>query len=568
MSQHPEIKKMKSTIYERVRKTVEKAKDEKEKLSEYSFLWINNRREFLEYFLKEGKQLSGKGKKSGEVKINSSSKKELSLAEFKEQIDYFENLNSEVKKIAGTKILDSWFQVDVNPLKLTILTNIKQWSYLFKKHLLDHVTNSLEELDCFIEKADVVLITQLHPGDYNSLVRVMATLKDMKDRQKRTDQMFGPLEEVIAVLRNYGLVIPEKVCGWLETLPEKWANTKRSSVFARQGVSPLQGVERNKLKAKLETFGRTIKDFRTKFVQEPFFSFGCENPYELLSKAHLQISELEDSVRCISGESLLFDVQVPRFEVVQRCRTEIKQVKHLTDLCCLVNLSFEEWKATLWKNIDVENMDSETKKFAKHIKSLDKDMKDWDLFKRLETTIKNMLTCLRAIGELQNTAIRERHWQQLVAQTRVQFVMTEETRMADLVKLNLHKFEDEVHNLVDKSCKEMQMEKMISGLEATWADMRFQHETHARTGSTLLKASEDLIETLEENQVQLQGMINSKYIAFFYTEISGWQRVLCTVDTIITLWFEVQRRWSHLESIFVGSEDIRSVNTESSQRFQ
>ena len=140
--------------------------------------------------------------------------------------------------------------------------------------------------------------------------------------------------------------------------------------------------------------------------------------------------------------------------------------------------------------------------------------------------------------------------------------------MADLVKLNLHKFEDEVHNLVDKSCKEMQMEKMISGLEATWADMRFQHETHARTGSTLLKASEDLIETLEENQVQLQGMINSKYIAFFYTEISGWQRVLCTVDTIITLWFEVQRRWSHLESIFVGSEDIRSVNTESSQRFQ
>ena len=166
---------MKSTIYERVRKTVEKAKDEKEKLSEYSFLWINNRREFLEYFLKEGKQLSAKEKKSGEIKRNSLSKKELALAEFKEQIDYFENLNSEVKKIAGTKILNSWFRVDLNPLKLTILTNIKQWSYLFKKHLLDHVTNSLEELDCFIERADVVLITQLHPGDYNSLVRVMVS---------------------------------------------------------------------------------------------------------------------------------------------------------------------------------------------------------------------------------------------------------------------------------------------------------------------------------------------------------------------------------------------------------
>ena len=90
---------MKSTIYERVRKTVEKANDEKEKLSEYSFLWVNNRREFLEYFLEEGKQLSAKEKKSEEVKRNSLSKKDLALAEFKEQIDYFENLNSEVKKI-------------------------------------------------------------------------------------------------------------------------------------------------------------------------------------------------------------------------------------------------------------------------------------------------------------------------------------------------------------------------------------------------------------------------------------------------------------------------------------
>ena len=35
-------------------------------------------------------------------------------------------------------------------------------------------------------------------------------------------------------------------------------------------------------------------------------------------------------------------------------------------------------------------------------------------FTGLETTVKNMLTSLRAVGELQNAAIRERHWEQLV----------------------------------------------------------------------------------------------------------------------------------------------------------
>jgi hypothetical protein len=37
----------------------------------------------------------------------------------------------------------------------------------------------------------------------------------------------------------------------------------------------------------------------------------------------------------------------------------------------------------------------------------------------VESMIKNILTALRAVTELQNPAIRERHWQQLMAATKV-----------------------------------------------------------------------------------------------------------------------------------------------------
>ena len=194
-------------------------------------------------------------------------------------------------------------------------------------------------------------------------------------------------------------------------------------------------------------------------------------------------------------------------------------------------------------------------------------MRTWDAFNGLEVTVKNMLTSLRAVGELQNPAIRDRHWQQLVTATRVQFMMSEETSLADLLNLNLHNFEDEVHNIVDKAIKEMAMERMLKELEVIWSSMEFQHETHARTGYTLLRTSEELIETLEENQVQLQNMMTSKYIGFFLEEISTWQKRLSVVDTVISLWFDVQRTWSHLESIFIGSEDIRKQLPVDSQRF-
>ena len=61
--------------------------------------------------------------------------------------------------------------------------------------------------------------------------------------------------------------------------------------------------------------------------------------------------------------------------------------------------------------------------------------------------------------------------------------------------------------------------------------------------------------------------MTSKYIAYFLEEVSSWQTKLSTADSVISIWFEVQRTWSHLESIFIGSEDIRKQLPEDSKRF-
>ena len=81
--------------------------------------------------------------------------------------------------------------------------------------------------------------------------------------------------------------------------------------------------------------------------------------------------------------------------------------------------SIDEWKTTLWADINVENMEMECKRFVKEIRMLDKEMRAWDAFAGLDSTVKNMVTSLRAVGELQNPAIRERHWQQLMQATKV-----------------------------------------------------------------------------------------------------------------------------------------------------
>lgn len=63
-------------------------------------------------------------------------------------------------------------------------------------------------------------------------------------------------------------------------------------------------------------------------------------------------------------------------------------------------------------------------------------------------------------------------------------------------------------------------------------------------------------------------MLDSKYVAYFLDEVTDWQQKLNNADATINAWFRVQRAWMHLESIFIGSEDIRSQLPEESKRFE
>lgn len=135
------------------------------------------------------------------------------------------------------------------------------------------------------------------------------------------------------------------------------------------------------------------------------------------------------------------------------------------------------------------------------------------------------------------------------------------------MNLRLHEYEEDVKNIVDKSIKEMGMERVLQDLEITWSSMEFVCEKHKRTNLGLLRATEDLIEKLEENQIQIQNLLGSKYITFFYDKIFEWQSLLLCADQVINAWFEVQRKWLYLESIFIGSEDIRAQLPDDSNRF-
>ncbi len=135
------------------------------------------RAEFMHYFLTYGRQLTQEELDSLEEDEKSVKKQYPSLDQFREQIDYYEGIHDQLKNLETTRTFHTWFRADVRPFRLALLSNIKRWSYAFKRHLTDHVVTSLAELNDFIDKADEGLMTQVAEGDYDGLIKVMEFLQ-------------------------------------------------------------------------------------------------------------------------------------------------------------------------------------------------------------------------------------------------------------------------------------------------------------------------------------------------------------------------------------------------------
>ena len=113
ISRHREFKRMTEQVMDRVRSVMNLSNKHKGMYTEYSYLWMESRVEFMHYFLAYGRQLTQEELEQLEEDDKAVKRQYPTLAQFREQIDYYEGLHEQLKSIEVTKIFHSWFRVDI-----------------------------------------------------------------------------------------------------------------------------------------------------------------------------------------------------------------------------------------------------------------------------------------------------------------------------------------------------------------------------------------------------------------------------------------------------------------------
>lgn len=93
--------------------------------------------------------------------------------------------------------------------------------------------------------------------------------------------------------------------------------------------------------------------------------------------------------------------------------------QQLWDFVRVIESCIVDWHATPWQRIDTDDVEHECKKFTRDLRTLDKCIRDWAPYVYIVAVLRELVASLRAVTELQNPAITERHWLELMQLAKV-----------------------------------------------------------------------------------------------------------------------------------------------------
>ena len=175
----------------------------------------------------------------------------------------------------------------------------------------------------------------------------------------------------------------------------------------------------------------------------------------------------------------------------------------------------------------------------------------------LRERVESIKKLMPLITDLRNPAMRERHWKSLMEDVGKTFDPHADGFTLEIVlELELEHHSDIIAELSQAAGKELAIEEALHRIEVQWETLALDLAEY-KGDYIKLRSVDDLYSALEDNSVALSTMKASRHATAFLTQLDQWEKALSHISETVEMQMGVQRKWMYLESIFIGSEDIR-----------
>ena len=416
------------------------------------------------------------------------------------------------------------------------------------------------------------LETPVAAGDKEPLLLVMGHCFDLKARSHECVTTFERYREFIGYLNKYHKINKVGILRDLEAANATYGEINRVMPDVRTRIAQPMKVAAASTQEDVSNFTKTCREYRQVFKLNAFFAYetGPVASYDGIKSGRdslVGLAKDKDDLREVCKVLEFLEIMDEANELVTDCSMDLNSIEKAWRNAENITSTFIGYNECLWTDVKADEMEEETKGLMKSTKQLDRRIRWSDAYKQQEIIVKNMLVSLPLVGDLRHPSMRDRHWAELMNVTNKHFEFTDSFKLKDLLELELHKFGDDVGEIVDQAQKEEKMEQTLKMLDETWSVCELVYEQHKDTDLKTIRLDEDSFDQLEDNQLVVQSMMANKYMVTFEAEITGWQKTLNTLADVILVIGEIQRAWAYLENLFIYSDEVKRELPEDAKRF-
>lgn len=394
------------------------------------------------------------------------------------------------------------------------------------KDAKEYATSTLKSLKKAVPKAEV-----------DALIKVKDALADLDAKKSTVDLTLDTCYASLQHFKGQGKSM-DRLLEQLEGAAAQWKDTVKQAPAVQQSIAPLVKTWSSIMEEQIEEYCKSMQAKSKVFKTRAFYDDKVSVIEAIASIAegekflHGELEELQKKTLLVTTFEFPHLIKGAK-DCADDLNTELAEMKVLWQTAQQLEEFLSNANRCLWRDMKIDELEDDAKGQVKSVKSLNKCVRWTNAFKRIDKQSKDFLNTIPLISLLCAKSMRDRHWIALKKVTQKDFqppYADPELLLGSILELRLHEFSNDVEEICDQAIKELKIENTLTQIAQRWSSVMWLMDPYKGTEVTLLKLSEEDFESLEGDQLTVQGMLASRFVKQFELEaqsVSKTYSIIC-----------------------------------------
>ncbi|XP_055618804.1 dynein axonemal heavy chain 10 isoform X2 [Toxorhynchites rutilus septentrionalis] len=495
----------------------------------------------------------------------------LPLVQLDEKFIYYTQIVTDLERQRPYHDIKS-IRINLQPLIRSIIDHAVEWRNTLGNILANRTRRQMIALSEHIRNLHVELDRNVK--ELTHFKSVMQTINTIQTTTLTVELKIHEMQEIYNILQDHRIKLPFGDMLMAHQLEKRWRKLFNSALYRTNTLQSTKTKFAEMTQNEISIFCFELNKFIQRYKSEGPGTVGLnlDRGLELMETYGKEIEATEKQRVELENAEKLFDIPLTDYNEFLQCKEEYDAMKVVYKLYLKQKVAREKWSRTLWANLNPQALLDGIDAFMKEYRKLPRSVRQTAVGQALDTKMKQFKSSIPLMLSLKDEALRERHWQMLMDKTGQHFDMSPDRfTLENMFAMELHKYQEIAEEIINNAIKELSIERGVQEVAEIWQRTSFNvipygSRSEEQSGRFVLGAVDEIMQTLEENSMNLQSMAASQFIGPFLPTVQRWEKHLTLISEIIDEWLSVQRKWLYLEGIFIGG-DISAQLPEEAEKF-